>query len=323
MEIVAVFDSSILQGLSWGLATLGLYISLRIFRFPDLTVDGSFGLGGAVFASLLKYSGYEPSFCLFMAVLCGAFAGIITGILHVIAGIGRLLSGILVMTALYSINFRILGNKPNLGFLGLPTVLSYVENYDTQFLLRETGFHLGLIVFYLIFWLIIATILIWAYQSELGLTFRFAGYDRKRADALGFKSGKRIIIGLSFANALVALSGALVAQEQSFADVSMGSGLIVITLASLLIGEQIVERLFGKIFKAGLLAPTAIVFGPIIGTFTYYLIIHILLGLSQKNLLPLINIQPTDLKLITALAVVATMWFLPGIKEPIPREETL
>ncbi len=116
MDFKAILDSSLLQGLSWGIATLGLYISLRVFRFPDLTVDGSFGLGGAVFAGLLSKD-FPPWYCLLMAVAAGLFAGMLTGLLHVGAKIGRLLSGILMMTALYSINFRILGDRPNLSIL--------------------------------------------------------------------------------------------------------------------------------------------------------------------------------------------------------------
>ncbi len=205
----------------------------------------------------------------------------------------------------------------------MPTVIRIFEELDKTKAVQWTGYHLGMIGMYLLVWIGLGLIFVRAYKSELGLTFRFAGFDRERCESLGIKSGRRVVIGLAFANGLVALSGALVTQEQGFADVGMGTGLVVITLASLLIGEQVVERGVERVFKRGILNPVTMVLSPIVGTFLYYMLIGVLLRLSSTNRLPLINLQPTDLKLVTALAVVAVMWFLPGLKEPIPREENV
>lgn len=320
-EIRAILDSSILQGLGWGLATFGLNISLRIFRFPDLTVDGSFTLGAAVFSTLLV-AGLNPAIALVISVFAGGVAGILTGFLNTVAKIGKLLSGILVMTALYSINFRILGNSPNQKILDLPTLISPIEKWDTVFSLPLIGVHIGLISFYTILWIIIAIFFSIVYKSELGLTFRYAGFDRHRADKMGFKSKYRIIIGIGVANAIVALSGIFIAQEIGFADINMGSGLIITALASLLIGEQVIKFLqkFRNIF---LLSPISIILISIIGTFIYYLIIGVLLRLSAYNLIPLFNLQPTDLKLFSALIVIIVILLMSKRQIFMPREELL
>jgi len=322
MNLLSILDSSFLQGLSWGLATLGLIISLRIFRFPDLTVDGSFGLGGAISAILLA-NGYSPLVATFFSFIGGLLAGFLTGILHIKAKIGKLLSGILMMTALYSINFRVMGNCSNIPLLDVETLISFYENRDIHFFLPQLNLHIATYAFYIVFWFFICVVFYFCYYSEWGLIARLAGYDENRSDAYGFDSGKYIVKGLMFSNGLVALSGSLVSQSQGFSDYNMGTGLVITALASILIGEQIVRFILPTSFTQEKMSPATLLIAPFIGTFMYYFLVGLLLRMSSMNMLPIIRLQPTDLKLITAMSVVAIIWLLPIKHTSFPREETI
>lgn len=323
MNFASILDSALLQGLSWGLATFGLIISLRVFRFPDLTVDGSFGLGGAICAILLTH-GVVPWVATLVAFTGGLAAGLATGVLHVHAKIGKLLSGILMMTALYSINFRIMGNKSNLSLLDTNTMLSSIEIIDIKRYLPLINFHLATYGFFLLFWLVICALFFLVFHSEWGIKARLAGYDKHRADGFGFNSGNYIIKGLMFSNGLVALSGALVCQSQGFSDYNMGTGLVIIALASVLIGEQFINLILPKKYFPEKMNSISLLLAPFWGTFLYYFLIGLLLRMSSKNMLPIINLQPTDLKLITAISVVTMIWLLPVNKSiQTIREETI
>jgi putative ABC transport system permease protein len=313
------FDSTLLLGLSYGIATLGLYISLRIFRFPDLTVDGSFGLGGAIFAAFVS-NGCNPIIALLIAICFGALAGLATGALFVSGKIGKLLSGILVMTSLYSINFRILGKKPNLPINFYPSFTESIEKLDSEYFIPITNMHLGMIIFYILISAIIIYLIMKIYNSETGLVFRFTGYEIRRGESLSFSAKPKVIMGLMFSNGLVAFSGALITEEQGFADINAGTGLVIILLASLLIGEIFLERF---IYKNGNLKAFGFALAPFLGTFIYYIMINILLQLSSDNFIPIFNIQPTDLKLLTALIVVIIIWIIPLTNNTFPKEERL
>lgn len=214
------------QGLIYAPMVLGVYITYQILDFPDLSVDGTFPLGAAV-AAVLITGGANPLLACAAAIVCGAAAGVVTGLLHVRLKITNLLSGILVMTALYSVNLRIMG-KANVPLLTVGTMFS--------------GF-LPKVVVALLVVVIIKVILDLYMKTYAGLSLRAVGANPQLVSSLGQNTGRVKITGLAIANGLTALSGALMCQYQRFADVSMGSGTVVIGLASVIVGATV----FGKV----------------------------------------------------------------------------
>lgn len=259
------------QGLIFGIMALGVYISYKILDFPDLSVDGSFPLGAAVTASALT-SGTSPAIACVLSLLAGAAAGCITGILHVKLKITNLLSGIIVMTGLYSVNLRIMG-KANIPLFNKQTIF--------------TGSNNTLIVI-LIFVLLTKYILDFFLDTKMGFLLKATGDNPKLITSLGIDKGKIKILGLAISNALVALSGSIMAQYQSFSDVGMGSGIVVMGLAAIILGEA----LFKKVSVLKL--TTVAVFGAIL----YKLSVGVALKLG---------LEPTDLKLITSIIVVCAL----------------
>lgn len=217
-------------GLIFALVALGVYISFRIINFPDLTVDGSFPLGGAVAATLLV-SGWNPYIATLAAFAAGAFSGLVTGWLHVKLKIMQLLAGILVMIALYSINLRVMG-KPNEPLLSTPTVFNSLGLGDLSSPWITP-------VALLVITLVVKFALDWYFASESGLSMRAAGGNARMARAMGVSTDRLSLYALALSNGIVALAGALFAQSQGGADVSMGIGTIVIGLAAVIIGETI------------------------------------------------------------------------------------
>ena len=265
---------AVAQGIIWGIMAIGVYITYRVLDLADLTVDGSFGTGGAVLV-MCTISGMDIRVAMLVAVLAGCLAGLATGIFHTVFGIPAILSGILTQLALYSVNLRILGNKAN-------QTLS-VMNYD---LLVSLRYITRSIIVGLVFVVVLIAILYWFFGTEMGHSIRATGCNAAMARANGINTNSRKIIGLVISNGIVALSGALLAQYQGFADVNMGRGAIVIGLAAVIIGEVV----FGKIFKNFALRMTAVVFGGII----YYIVITLVLRLGMNA---------NDLKLFSALVV--------------------
>lgn len=265
---------AVAQGIIWGIMAIGVYITYRVLDLADLTVDGSFGTGGAVLV-MCTISGMDIRVAMLVAVLAGCLAGLATGIFHTIFGIPAILSGILTQLALYSVNLRILGNKAN-------QTLS-VMNYD---LLVSLRYITRSIIVGLVFVVVLIAILYWFFGTEMGHSIRATGCNAAMARANGINTNSRKIIGLVISNGIVAFSGALLAQYQGFADVNMGRGAIVIGLAAVIIGEVV----FGKIFKNFALRMTAVVFGGII----YYIVITLVLRLGMNA---------NDLKLFSALVV--------------------
>ncbi len=262
------------QGIIWGIMAIGVYITYRVLDLADLTVDGSFGTGGAVLV-MCTISGMDIRVAMLVAVLAGCLAGLATGIFHTVFGIPAILSGILTQLALYSVNLRILGNKAN-------QTLS-VMNYD---LLVSLRYITRSIIVGLVFVVVLIAILYWFFGTEMGHSIRATGCNAAMARANGINTNSRKIIGLVISNGIVALAGTLLAQYQGFADVNMGRGAIVIGLAAVIIGEVV----FGKIFKNFALRMTAVVFGGII----YYIVITLVLRLGMNA---------NDLKLFSALVV--------------------
>ncbi len=293
MNILLAIVGAISQGVLWGLMTLGVYITFKILDFPDMTVDGSFALGGAV-SAILVVKGVNPWIAILPAMCAGMIAGAATGFLHTKVKIPGILAGILTMLALYSINVRIQG-QANIPLLGERTVVSTLGEV-IQTSTNNLALIIGLIVS-----IGIVAILYWFFGTELGSSIRATGNNEYMVRALGVNTDRMKIIGLMLSNALVALSGAFVSQSQGFADVGMGQGAIVIGLASIIIGEVIFGNRFNFAYKLA-----SIIGGSII----YRIIIAVVLQLGMES---------TDLKLLTAVLVVIALG-IPVMKKQLDQQ---
>jgi len=279
------FMQSVEQGLVYAIMAIGVYITFRILDFPDLTVEGSFTLGAVVAATMLTKD-YHPVTASLAPILAGAAAGMVTGVLNTKGKISGLLAGILSMTALYSINLRIMG-KPNVPLLRQETTISILEG-----IIPESVAALVLFAVCVIF---IVLLLDWFLFSEIGFAIRATGDNEYMIRSLGVNTDNAKILGLAVSNGLVAFSGALVAQYQGFADALMGIGMIVAGLASVIIGEVVLgSRSIPR-------ATVAVVGGSII----YRLAIAFALSWGFRS---------EDLKLITAILVVFAL-VLPRVKD--------
>jgi putative tryptophan/tyrosine transport system permease protein len=277
MSLIA-FLGAIESGLIYALVALGIYLSFRVLEFPDLTVDGSFPLGAAVSAVLI-INHWDPWLATGLAMVAGAVAGMVTAWLNVKLKILHLLASILTMIALYSINLRIMG-RPNIALLGENTILSPIENWETPFYVSTP------IIFFFVV-VICALILVKFLNSETGLAMRATGANPRMARAQGVKTAWMILTGMAVSNALVALAGSLFAQSQGSADVTMGVGVIVIGLASVIGGEAIITP--SNVLKAAIAC--------IIGAILYRLAIAFALNLDMLGL------KAQDLNLVTSVLV--------------------
>ena len=269
--ILGIFE----EGLVYAIMALGVYITYKILDFPDLSVDGTFPLGAAFTATGIAGGFIHPAAALPLSFLLGAMAGCVTGLIHVKLKVRDLLSGIIVMTALYSINLKIMG-KANQSI--------NVDKYDLLISLRwvkEFALHNPIIMVILVSAVVIA-VLYWFFGTELGCAIRATGSNPAMSRAQGINTNFNIVLGLAVSNALVALSGALLSQYQGFADVGMGRGAIVIGLAAVIIGEAV----FGRIFHNFALKMVSVSLGAII----YYIVIQLVLTLGfDANLLKLLS----------------------------------
>lgn len=265
-------------GLIFGLVALGVYLSFRIINFADMTVDASFPLGGAVAATLIVV-GWNPFAATVVAFAAGALAGWVTGWLNVRLKIMQLLSGILVMISLYSINLRVMG-KPNVALISEPTVFSMLAiDGVPEYVLKP----LVLLVV-----AVVAKILLDLYfSSQAGLAMRATGSNPRMARAQGISTDRNTLLGLAISNGLVALAGALFAQSQGGADVSMGIGTIVIGLAAVIIGETLVPA------RSLVITTLACILGAILYRFFIALALNI----------DFIGLKAQDLNLVTAVLV--------------------
>ncbi len=261
-------------GLIYALVAIAVYITFRIVDFADLTVDGSFPLGAAVCSAMIV-GGYNPILATALAFLVGLLAGFATGYLHVRWNILGLLASILTMTALYSVNLRIMGNRPNLAIMNEATVFSMGPVLAV----------LGAICF------VLCLCLRRFFASEYGLAMRAAGINPTAGAAYGIYAGKMKLMALTLSNGIVAFAGALLTQSQGFADVSMGTGTIIVGLASVIIGEAIFRpRSIGWALVAC-----------VIGSILYRIAIAFALNAHD------IGLYASDLNLITAFLVAGTM----------------
>ncbi|WP_457573418.1 ABC transporter permease [Desulfolithobacter sp.] len=279
------------QGFVYGIMVIGVYLTFRILDFPDLTVDGSLPLGAAISAVAIT-SGVNPYLSLVYAMGGGFLAGMVTAVLNTRFKILHLLASILTMIALYSINIRIMSG-PNVALLGANTV------FDPLITLGVAPHYAGLVVF-AVFALLVVSTVIWFLGTELGQAMLATGDNPQMIRSLGVNTHTIIILGVGLSNGLVALSGALVAQNQGAADVGMGIGTIVAGLASVIIGETI----FGTRSTA-----RAIV-AALLGSIVYRLAIALALGLDIGGF----SFNPSDLNLITAILVVSAL-IAPQLKD--------
>lgn len=269
-------------GLIFGLVALAVLISFRILRFPDLTVDGSFPLGGATAATMIS-AGWDPFSATALATLAGALAGSITGWLNVRLKIMDLLASILMMIALYSINLRVMG-RPNVPLIAEPTVFTVLQpDFLDDYVARPLV---------LILVVIAAKILLdWFFSTQAGLAMRATGSNPRMARSQGVATGGMVLMGMAISNALCALAGALFAQSQGGADISMGIGTIVIGLAAVIVGESIMPS------RRLVITTLAVVVGAVLYRF------FIALALNAD----FIGLKAQDLNLVTAILVTVAL----------------
>lgn len=292
---MGLVTSAIGQGLLWGLLGLGLYLSFRILNVTDMTVEGTFPLGAAVAVTMIT-KGINPIVASLAATLAGMVAGLITGLLTTKGKIPSLLAGILTMTAIYSINLRVMGGKSNLSLMGTTTLFSadflkaLPQYFDSVFV--------GLVMMTVVTFLVILFL-----NTEYGQAFIATGDNPAMARSMGIATNRMVIFGLMLSNGLVALGGALVAQSNGYADINMGIGTIVIALASIIIGEVA----FGELTLSQRLVAVTL------GSIIYRLILLAVLQLG---------FSANDLNLISSI-VLALCMMLPqldkvlNIKKPI------
>jgi putative tryptophan/tyrosine transport system permease protein len=287
---------SLTIGLILSLLAFGILISFRVVQFEDLTVDGSFSLGAAT-AALMIVSGTNPLLATLCGALAGATAGAVTATLHTSFGINRLLSGILVMTALYSVNLRVMG-KSNLPLLSDETVMTYAHRLAQKLFAGRSVLHIagweaspqdicGLLLMSLTA-AGFGVLLFAFFRTNIGLAMQAIGDNSRMTRALGINVESMTILALFIANGLIGLAGALLAQYQGFADVQMGIGMLVWGVASVILGESLVGTK-----KIGFL-----ITGAVMGSVLFRLLVAIALRWG---------LNPNDLKLITAAFVFAAL----------------
>lgn len=286
--------SAIGQGLLWALLGLGLYLTFRILNFADMTVEGTFPLGAATAVTAITH-GVSPLMATFLAFGAGVFAGVITGLLYTKGKIPSLLAGILVMTAAYSINLRIMG-KSNISLLGKATL------FNNQFL-QSLPQYFDSVLIGIVVIVIVTVILIFGLDTEWGQAFIATGDNPQMAKALGIHTDNMIIMGLAISNGLVGVCGALVAQSNGYADINMGIGTIVIALASIIIGEVV----FGELTLNQRLAAVTL------GSIIYRLLLLAVLQLG---------FNANDLNLLSSLVLAACM-MLPQLEKHFRLKNTL
>ena len=285
-SFINALPGAVSQGLIWGIMAIGLYITYRVLEVSDLTVDGSFCTGGCA-CVMLMIAGCNVWVAMLGAILAGMLTGLVTGFFHTKCGIPAILAGILTQLGLWSVNLAILGMKANQGInvnnYDMLVSLRYLQevNKGTRPFWDHPIFVVGLVTAGVI------GILYWFFGTELGASIRATGANQNMARAQGINTSRNVVLGLVIANGLVALSGALLSQYNSYAEINMGRGAIVIGLASIIIGESI----FGNIFRNFALKLLSVSFGSII----YYIVIQFVISV--------LKIDSNYLKLLSAMIV--------------------
>lgn len=284
--------SSVSQGLLWGILGLGIYLTFRILNFPDMTTEGSFPLGGAVAVTLLNL-GLNPILATLAAMLAGALTGFATGLLYTKGKIPTLLAGILVMTSCHSIMLMVMG-RANLGLHDIKRIQDYLPfAVDTNVLVA------GLVVATLVIFL-----LMYFLYTNIGQAYIATGDNRDMAKSFGIHTDRMELMGLAISNALIALSGALVSQQDGYADVSKGIGVIVIGLASIIVGEVL--------YSTGLTLLERLI-AIVVGSILYQFLISVVIALGFNT---------NYLKLFSAI-ILALCLMVPVLKKAIIKEASL
>lgn len=290
---MSLFTSTVWQGLLWSILALGVFLTYRVLDIADLTVEGSYPLGAAVAISHIA-SGGSPITAILLAFAAAAIAGAVTGLLHTKLQIPALLAGILTMIGLYSINLRVMGGKSNISILRMDNIYTFFGNFGLDK-------NMCILVCGLIFVAAIIVFLYWFFGTEIGAAIRATGSNKQMIRAQGVNTDVTTIICLMLGNGLIGIAGALIGQSQSFADAGMGTGTIVIGLASIIIGEV----LFGtRNFMNWLLAIVG-------GSIAYRFVVAIVLQLGFNQ---------NDMKLLTAI-MVALALAMPLIKSKFGKKK--
>lgn len=288
-------------GLIYGLVALGLFLSYRVLNLADLTVDGSFTLGAA--ASIMATVAGYPWLGLAAGSLCGALAGLVTAFLQTKLRIQSILAGILTMTALYSINLRVMGGKASVNAIGMDTVFTAFQNA-----LGEGG----KLAFIGLASVLVGVLLVLFLNTQAGLAIRATGDNEAMVRSSSINVDLMKAVGLSLANAMVGLSGAILAQYQQTTDASMGIGVVVIGLASLIIGEVLVGNLIYLLFKRRSMLTGMI--SALVGAVLYRMIIALVIQYNTHPALAFLHITTSDMKLLSSLIVVAALSY-PAVRD--------
>lgn len=281
--IISALPSAVSQGVLWGIMALGVYITYKILDIADLTVDGSFALGGSTCAICI-INGVHPFLATIIAIGAGALAGLVTGLLHAVFDIPAILASILSQLALYSVNLRVMG-RSNTPLLKVETILDKVLN-----LFDGLGKVNGSILIGILTTILVIVVLYWFFGTEVGSEIRATGNNEAMVKALGGNTRFMKVLGLMIGNCLVALSGALICQTQGYADASMGQGAIVIGLAAIVIGNMLMGWGHSFVFKT---------ISVVLGSIVYRIIIAVVLQIGF--------VDTNDMKLFSALIVAVAL----------------
>jgi len=300
MGFISALPGAISQGLIWGIMAIGVYITYKVLDIADLTVDGSFCTGGAVFVVLFT-GGWSVWTALLAAVIAGMLAGLVTGLLHTLCGIPAILAGILTQIALWSINLAIMGMKATVAInVTTPELLNRLLvslRFVRDAVTGAQPFYRHPIIIVAVLTALLITILYRFFGTEIGCALRATGSNSNMARAQGINTNFSIVLGLVISNGLVALSGALLAQYNSACEINMGRGAIVIGLAAVIIGEVV----FSKIFHEMYMKMTGVALGAII----YYIVLQAVLATG---------LNANYLKLLSAV-IVAAFLTVPYLKK--------
>ena len=283
--LLASLQGAVAQGVLWGIMVLGVYITYRLMDIADLTVDGSFALGACVCAVLVVNKQVDPVVALLVSAMAGLAAGAVTGILHTVFEIPAILAGILTQISLWSINLRLMGGKSNIPLLKVETLISKFVKM-TGLTQSQASMIIGIIAA-----IIIIAFLYWFFGTEIGSAMRATGNNEDMVRALGVNTKMTKLLALTLSNGLVGLSGALVCQSQKYGEINLGTGAIVIGLASIVIGEVLMGRLTSFYWKL-----TSVV----VGSVTYFVIRALVLRMG---------LDANDMKLLSAIIVALALSF--------------
>ena len=283
--LLASLQGAVAQGVLWGIMVLGVYITYRLMDIADLTVDGSFALGACVCAVLVVNKQVDPVVALLVSAMAGLAAGAVTGILHTVFEIPAILAGILTQISLWSINLRLMGGKSNIPLLKVETLISKFVKM-TGLTQSQASMIIGIIAA-----IIIIAFLYWFFGTEIGSAMRATGNNEDMVRALGVNTKMTKLLALTLSSGLVGLSGALVCQSQKYGDINLGTGAIVIGLASIVIGEVLMGRLTSFYWKL-----TSVV----VGSVTYFVIRALVLRMG---------LDANDMKLLSAIIVALALSF--------------